>query len=221
MKFMKKTMDVSVPIWNESLNTPFVQELKTGILPYEKFKNYMIQDSIYLKYYARVYGKAMYHSTTLKDIQLYYSILSFVTNRESVVRLNYLKQFGMTDNDIELIAPLPENQNYIDFMLNIAERGNICEILMAVLPCMLSYSYIFRAIAAESEADKSKYWDFIQDYADEQYFEGCKTLCDSTDKKCASLTIVDKENLNSIFKEASLLELGFWKMAYKENRKVD
>ncbi|MCI2039084.1 MULTISPECIES: hypothetical protein [Clostridium] len=61
----------------------------------------MIQDSIYLKHYARIYGKAMYHSTVLKDIQLYYSVLRFITDTESAVRLSYLKQFGMTDDDIE------------------------------------------------------------------------------------------------------------------------
>lgn len=50
---------------------PFVQELKSGILPFEKFKLYMIQDSIYFRHYARAYGKAMYHSTELRDIQFF------------------------------------------------------------------------------------------------------------------------------------------------------
>ena len=64
-------------------------------------------------------------------------MLNFVNDTESEVRLDYLKQFCMTDNDIELIAPLPENQNYIDFMFEIASHGKNEEILMAVLPCML------------------------------------------------------------------------------------
>jgi len=181
-----------------------------------KFKQYIIQDSIYLKHYARVYGKAIYHSTILKDIQLYYSILSFVTDSESAVRLSYLKQFGLTDNDIEGIAPLPENQNYIDFMLDIAEEGNVCKILMAVLPCMLSYSYIFRKIAAEPETKKSRYWDFIADYANEHYADDCKLWSDFAEEKCASLPSHERKELTAIFEKASLMELNFWKMAYKE-----
>ena len=216
MQFMKETINDSVPIWNECVNTPFVQELKSGALPSNKFKLYMIQDSIYLRHYARVYGKAMYQSTALKDIQFFYSILSFVTDTESAVRLSYLKQYGITDDEVDLMKPLPENQNYIDFMLRIAEQGNVCEILMAVLPCMLSYSYIFRKIAAKSEMANSKYLDFIQDYADEQYFEDCKTWREFTDRKCAPLTAADQERLNTIFKKASLLELDFWKLAYGE-----
>ncbi|MFR3251578.1 MAG: hypothetical protein ACLTQL_11180 [Eisenbergiella sp.] len=94
----------------------------------------MIQDSIYLKNYARIYGKAIFHAATLREIQLYYSMLNFVNDTESEVRLDYLKQFCITDDDIELIAPLPENQNYIDFMFEIASHGKNEEILMAVLP---------------------------------------------------------------------------------------
>lgn len=216
MQFLKKTINDSVPIWNECINTPFVQELKSGTLPFEKFKLYMIQDSIYLRNYARVYGKAMYHSTTLRDIQFFYSALSFITDKESAVRLSYLKQFGITDDEVDLIKPLPENQNYIDFLLTIAKRGNVHEMLIAVLPCMLSYSYIFRKIAAESITANSRYLDFIQDYANDQYFEDCKTWCAFAEKKCTKLTAADEENLSSIFKNASLMELNFWKMAYKE-----
>lgn len=151
---MEEILNRNMPIWDRCAETPFVRELQNGTLPFEMFKQYMIQDSIYLKHYARIYGKAIYHAATLKEIQTYYSILNFVTDTESAVRLNYLSQFGMTDDDIELIAPLPENQNYIDFMISIAEQGDGCAILMAVLPCMLSYSYIFRKLAPSREAGR-------------------------------------------------------------------
>lgn len=216
MSFMKETLESVLPIWDRCTETPFVQEVKSGVLPMEKFKLYIIQDSIYIKHYARIYGKAMYHSTTLKDIQLFYSALCFVTDTESAVRLNYLKQFGLTDGDIESIAPLPENQNYIDFMIDIAEGGDVCKMLMAVLPCMLSYNYIFRKIAAERETKKSRYWDFIEDYADEGYTANCKLWIDFAEEKCAALPHHKKKELTAIFEKASLLELDFWKMAYKE-----
>lgn len=216
MSFMKETLKQALPIWNRCIEVPFVQEVKNGTLPMEKFKLYMIQDSIYLKNYARVYGKAMYHSTRLKDIQLFYSVLCFVTDTESAIRLRYLKQFGLTDSDIEHIAPLLENQNYIDFMLDIAKSSNICKILMAVLPCMLSYSYIFRKIAVEPETKESKYWDFIKDYAEDCYAEDCELWSDFADEKCADLPLQERRELATIFEKASLLELDFWKMAYKE-----
>ena len=134
------------------------------------------------------------------------------------MRLNYLRQFGMTDDDIEFIDPLPENRNYIDFLFETAERGNGCEILMAVLPCMLSYSYIFRKLADEPESRKSKYWDFIQDYADDRYAESCKEWCEFADKKGGSLSEADQKKLGSIFEKAGYLELDFWNMAYRRKK---
>lgn len=218
MQFMKKTIGNAIPIWNECINTPFVQELKTGALPPEKFKSYMIQDSIYLRHYARVYGMAMYLSTTLKDIQFFYSILSFVTDTESAVRVRYLERYDLSDDMVDRLEPLLENQNYIDFMLSIAEGGDVCEILMAVLPCMLSYSYIFRKIAAEPVTEQSGYWDFIEDYADERYAEDCQQWSHFADAKCTALPDHKKKKLTEVFEKASLLELDFWKMAYKEQR---
>jgi thiaminase/transcriptional activator TenA len=215
MPMMEEILNRNTPIWDRCAETPFVRELQAGTLPLEKFKQYMIQDSIYLKHYARVYGKAIYHAATLKEIQTYYSILNFVTDTESAVRLNYLSQFGMTDDDIELIAPLPENQNYIDFMISIAEQGDGCAILMAVLPCMLSYSYIFRKLASEPGSRASRYWDFIQDYADERYAESCKEWCAFAEQKCGPLSCERKSRLSGIFEKASYLEYDFWNMAYR------
>lgn len=216
MTFMKEILDHNIPIWEQCAATPFVLELQNGSLPFEKFKGYMIQDSIYLKNYARIYGKAIFHANTLREIQLYYSMLGFVNDAESAVRLDYLKQFDMTDDDIEFIAPLHENQNYIDFMFEIAAHGRNEEILMTVLPCMLSYSYIFRKLAADPTSRKSRYWDFIKDYADEQYAESCKNWCNFAERKCSESSGADKKYLSDIFEKASLLELDFWRMAYRE-----
>lgn len=219
MSFMKEVLERNVPVWDRCMATAFVQDMKSGKLSPESFREYMIQDSIYLKNYARVFGKAIYHATVLQDIQFYYSALGFVTNTESAVRLRYLERFGMTDEDIESMAPLPENQRYIDFLLENAEHGNTCEILMAVLPCMLSYSYMFRKLAKEPESAKSEYWDFILDYADDQYADSCREWCDFADQKCGNLSETEQRELASIFERASFLELDFWNMVYGREKK--
>ena len=105
MTFMENILAHNIPIWEQCAATPFVREMQNGMLPFEKFKVYMIQDSIYLKNYARIYGKAIFHADTLKEIQLYYSMLNFVNDTESEVRLDYLKQFGMTDDDTFDVFP--------------------------------------------------------------------------------------------------------------------
>lgn len=218
MTFMEKIVEKNIPIWDACAATPFIREMKSGELLPEKFRQYIIQDSIYLKNYARVCGKALYHSVSLKDIQTWYSMLSLVTEEESLVRLSYLEKYGLTDQDIEKIEPLSENKRYIDFLICTAERGDIPEILMAVLPCMLSYSYIFRKAAGEPGISASVYFDFIQDYAEDKYFEDCRRWCDFADEKCGNLPEKKQEELCGIFRRGSLLELEFWEMAYGGGR---
>ena len=94
-------------------------------------------------------------------------------------------------------------------MFEIASHGKNEEILMAVLPCMLSYSYIFRKLAAVPTSRQSRYWDFIKDYADEQYAESCKEWSAFAEHKCAGLSVANKKYLADIFEKASLLELAF------------
>lgn len=84
MTFMESILAHNIPIWEQCATTPFVREMQNGTLPFEKFKVYMIQDSIYLKNYARIYGKAIFHADTLKEIQLYYSMLNFVNDTDAV-----------------------------------------------------------------------------------------------------------------------------------------
>jgi thiaminase/transcriptional activator TenA len=214
MRLMEEMIRQALPIWDACLEARFVQELKTGKLPEEKFRQYMIQDSIYLKHYARVYGRAIHCADTLRDIQMYYAGLGFVTEAESAVRLRYLEAFGLTDSDIERCVPLPENRRYIDYMLDIAARGRPREILMVILPCMLSYAYIGAQLASDPAARSSRYCDFIRDYADEAYQAECRRWLDFAEALCAPLEAGEAERLRDVFIQASRLELDFWNMAY-------
>ena len=77
---------------------------------------------------------------------------------------------------------------------------------------------IFRKLAAVPTSRQSRYWDFIKDYADEQYAESCKEWSAFAEHKCAGLSVANKKYLADIFEKASLLELAFWKMAYRNER---
>ena len=127
----------------------------------------------------------------------------------------------MTDDDIEQIMPLPENQAYIDFLLETAEDGDGKKMLMAVLPCMMSYSYIFRGLASRPESRNSVYWDFIEDYADDFYAKECREWSDFADRKCMDSSEAEKVKLGSIFEKVSFLELEFWKMPYQSRNAVN
>ena len=116
MAFMKDILTRNIPIWEECAATPFVQEVQTGKLPLEKFKRYMIQDSIYLKNYARIYGKAIFHADTLREIQLFNSVLhmrrkSYCTRQRRIILTNWESKSSPLSNLSERNTPIFWNKN--------------------------------------------------------------------------------------------------------------
>ena len=95
MTFMEETIHNSLAVWDACMQTKFIKEMQAGTLPMEKFAFYLIQDTLYLNSYAKVLGKAIYLAENLNEIQLYTSILSFVTDTEAMVRHDYLHQLKM------------------------------------------------------------------------------------------------------------------------------
>ncbi|WP_252238485.1 TenA family protein [Clostridium sp. VAP51] len=215
MSFVKTLVDNSMDIWEAYLKHPFIIELQQGTLDIEKFKNYIVQDSIYLKEYARVYALGMYKSKTLKEIQNFYSILSFVNADETSTRLKYLKEWNITQEDIEVAEVKKENKEYIDFMMKIAEKQQVPEILMATLPCMFSYCYIGKEIKKNNpNIELTKYWDFIQDYASDLYAQSCIEWGNYAEELCKDFDTDKKTKLIKIFRQASICEMKFWDMSY-------
>lgn len=213
LPFMGKVLAENLPIWDECIEQDFVQKLKKGTLEKSKFKNYMIQDSVYLKNYARMFGRAIYNAQTMAEIRMFYSVLNFANDVETQARLDFLKQYDIDEKAIEAATPLPANQAYIDYMMKQAKEGTNRHILMAILPCMLSYAYIFDKINQDPEKGET-YQAFIDDYVEDEVGSDAKTWIAFAEKMCADSSEAEKQELAQIFKEGSYCELAFWQMDY-------
>ena len=215
MSFIRETVNRSMDLWNACLEHPFLIELHEGRLPEEKFTNYIVQDSIYLREYARVLGLGLLRSETSRDIRMFYSQLGFVNEKESAARLHWLHSHGSSEEEADRTPPLPACRDYTRFMLGEAASGGIPEIMMAVLPCMLSYYYLFdKLLQKYPEARSLPYWYVIEDYSRESYHTACDHLGTYTESICHSLSEPHKARLADIFRTSSAHELAFWDMAY-------
>lgn len=56
------------PVWERFTTHPFVQGLGSGKLPLESFKNYLVQDYLYLVHFARANALASYKAKSIEDI---------------------------------------------------------------------------------------------------------------------------------------------------------
>lgn len=214
MSFVKKCIQDSLPIWEQCLNSLFLKKLENGTLEESSFLGYIIDDSLYLREYAKVFAWGMTKAQTMEDIRICYSLLSFVNEGEGSTRLYYLNRYGLKDADIQNLAQRPENKAYTDYMLEAAKSGGITECLMACLPCMISYHWIFRKLLERSpDVKNTPYWLLVRDYASEDYLLSCQKWTAYTDQLCETLSCEQKTTCMKIFRDCSLHELNFWKMS--------
>ena len=55
MRFTEKLLKEAMPIWEKYLDHPFIKEIGEGTLDKNKFREYLVQDYLYLKEYAKVF----------------------------------------------------------------------------------------------------------------------------------------------------------------------
>ena len=218
--YITKIIEDSIPIWDECMNTPFVQGLVNGTLTEEQITKYIVEDTRYLLNYAKCYAYLITKCNTLEEIRMYYDILAFVKEGETSVRRAFITKHGLNDELVETTIPDTENQIYIDSMMNWCSNGSLVEGTMAILPCMLSYSYIFNKLFKENPnmLDNNPFKEILEGYIGNEMEEWCKIWSDFSNQ------LMNKypssfEKCKSIFRFSSIRELEFWKMSFNNRLK--
>ena len=176
MPFVSSLVQEDLPVWQQCLDTEFLRRMEDGTLDEACFKGYIVEDSLYLREYAKVFAWGMTKARTMETLRNYYSLLGFVQESEDVTRLHYLEQFGLSEADLQALPLRPENRAYVDCMINAAKNGEgEAECIMACLPCMLSYGWIFQKMLDRSPAVRDTlYGPLVQDYAGPGYADACR-----------------------------------------------
>ena len=213
--FVASLVEESLPVWQKCLDTEFLRRMEDGTLDEACLKGYIVEDSLYLREYAKIFAWGMTKATTMETMRHYYSLLSFVQESEDVTRLRYLEQYGLQEADIQALPLRPESQAYLDCMIQAARDGEgEAECIMACLPCMLSYGWLFQTLLARSPAVAHMAWGpLVLDYAGAGYDKACHAWAAYAEQACAGLSPERREHCRAIFHACSEHELRFWEMA--------
>ena len=123
LPFVSALVQADLPVWEQCLQTEFLQKMENGTLSEDCFKSYLVEDSLYLREYAKIFAWGMTKATTMAAMRTYYSLLSFVQENEDLTRLRYLEEYGLREADIQSLPLRPENRAYLDCMIDAARNG--------------------------------------------------------------------------------------------------
>ena len=206
MKITKKLWDSNYELAELSLNTKFVQGLKSGNLPKHIFQEYLAQDYFFLETFARAYGLAVSKSIDKYSIRTLSKLLIGVSE-ELILHETYAKEW---DIDLSNNYIKPATKNYTDFLDNVSKKLSAVEIMFAMTPCMRLYSWIGQRLLNMGFDKKYKEW--IITYSDKSFENLAKSLENLIDSYQDSFDI---NQANYLYTRAMELELDFFK-AYSD-----
>ncbi|MGL4362779.1 MAG: thiaminase II [Cellulosilyticaceae bacterium] len=216
--FTDELLTNSQSIWDSYLNHPFINEIGNGTLPINKFKNYLIQDYLYLIQYAKLFAIGVLKSNTVEDLKRFKNGIDGSLEDETAVHIRYLKTFGITPLDAEQCVSHKTNISYTSYMLSVACTGDLKELMATLLPCIWSYGYIGKYLASTYSENLStnNYADWINSYNSIEYQQSCEKWIKFMNDLTLHCSPEEKKHLSTIFKRSSAFELDFWDMAYEE-----
>ena len=206
-------MNISKHLWDKnknlafaSLNSKFVQGIKNGNLPKNKFQLYIAQDYFFLESFARAYGLAISKCLDINSIRILSELLLGVSE-ELVLHEKYAKEWeiSLTNNKIE-----KPTKAYTEFLRKISIESSCIEILVAMTPCMRLYAWIGKKLSSSTSNNLYKNW--IITYSDENFEKLAKSLEEIIDTYKGSY---DLDHLNNLYKKAMDLEVKFFE-AYSD-----
>lgn len=220
MKMTAAMVERAMPIWEEIMKEPFLTEMADGSLPVEKFKNYTIQDTLYIKGFSKTYAYGFINSDDIRIMRRFYQCMHVILADESMLHIRYLQEYyGLKEEKVYEMPMAPENKAYTEYMVDVAKNGTAQETLAAVMPCILSYLYIARRVKTAAkekgsfEGSHFKLW--IEEYASQRYADACDEISAFMDDISEGLSEELQERVMEIFCNSSRHELNFWKMAYR------
>lgn len=204
-------------IYNQYMTHPFIKGIEQGNLDREKFKCYLVQDSLYLKDYGKVYASIFMEMDRIEDLQFLHTCIGVVVSDETNMHTQYLKDYGLDVYKVDHEPVAPENRAYLDYMLSFTKGDDVRKTFAAALPCTLTYEHIGHTLKNKlgSAIEDNYFRPWIETYAGQGFKDFSDKSCELINRLCAACTEDELDQLVDIYITACHHEMNFWDMSYK------
>ncbi|MCM3711880.1 thiaminase II [Sporosarcina luteola] len=215
MTFCEEVRKECDDVWEASFHHPFIAALAEGTLPEDVFKQYVLQDSYYLKHFAKVHAMAAVQATDLLTVQRFAQHADGTCGAEISLHEGFFGLLGVTDEDIENFEPAPTAYAYTSHLYRAALEGDLATTLSALLPCYWLYYEIGERLK-DAKPDHPIYDKWIATYSSEWFEQATREQIDRLNKLTEDLSDKRRGQLKAHFIKSVHYELQFWEMAWTQ-----
>jgi thiaminase/transcriptional activator TenA len=215
MRFSEEAWERTSALREAIHRLPFNTELTAGTLAPDRFRWYILQDSIYLGEYARVLALAAAKAPDGGVVQWFGGAAVEAILVEQALHGRYLAEFGVAPDAIAAAEPSPDCLAYTCFLLATAHQQPWEVLVAAVLPCFWIYWDVASAITAKA-APQNRYRAWIDTYADPRFGDAVHRVIDIADAAAVQATPAQRAAMLTAFGRCAQYEYLFWDGAYQQ-----
>lgn len=199
----------------EILRHPFLTGLTAGTLDPDAFRYFVIQDSHYLRSYARALSLVAARATDPAAVALFAGHAANAVEVEQQLHVSLLHGLGLTEADVERHGSGPTTTAYTSYLLGVCATGTYAEAVAAVLPCYWVYRDVGRELLAAS-SPHPVYAEWIATYGSPEFDAVVESVLAVTDDLGTDLGPSERRRCHGHFATTTRYEWMFWEAAYRQ-----
>ena len=200
-------------IWDKIFDHPFLEEVRTGTLPIEKFRYYMVQDFHYLEGFGRGVSISLSKAPDSGSVRKLARRVTTPVERPLHARMFDLLEIDQ--EDAERAVPSPTTRAYVNHILTTAATGGVGEAAAALLPCPWTYHEIGSRL---SPPDHPVFNEWLGAYSSGLLTESTAAWRELVDRFGAEGGPTVRDSMRRAFRTSSRYEFMFWNMAYNQEQ---
>jgi thiaminase/transcriptional activator TenA len=193
--------------WSRYIRHSFVLALGDGSLPGEKFRNFLVQDYLFLIQYARAYVLLAYKLDEPADMRAALAIANALLTGEMPLHVRYCAGWGLDEAQMQA-APAA------------LEAGDALDLMVALAPCIAGYAEIGAMLNAGLRPG-NPYADWIMTYAGPEYSRSVAEAMAMLERLAVSRGGAARYGmLLDRFVQATECEAAFWEIGWRAGAKT-
>ncbi|MGW4644019.1 thiaminase II [Sphaerisporangium sp. NPDC004334] len=213
--YSEELWEAIAPTYKAILDHPFIRGLVDGTLPRAAFRHFVVQDSHYLRDYARALALCAARAPREEDVRAFASDAVGAIAAEQEMHTAFMADLGGSAEQAAGQPVGPTTRAYTSYLLATVYGGSFLDGLAAVLPCYWIYARVGEALLEESSPDPL-YRRWIAAYGDETFQSVVRRVVSLADHAGAEATGGQRARALEHFVTTSRYEWMFWDAAWRQ-----
>ncbi len=221
MKLSEILFKEALPLWQEAAEKEFVVEMAKGTLKEKLFRNYMLQDYLYLQDYNGILSEMLLKTEdsgmAAEELRAFIKATMQVVEEETYrVHLPNMRGMGISEGEIEGARRLPAFAEYVAYMRQCLEDEGVLTGLAALLQCSWAYAYIGERVLSQyaAEVARSPYKSWFEAYTGPEYLGANRRWIDFLDAAAEGISGEKVRHLCGVFTACARHENRLWDELY-------